>query len=467
MDLDGNQVLSGAGLRINGRSSHEFGGRGDPMEQFGGRDMVAVTHAFGEALIYYRHTSPRTGMVVPKVGLLKSVISAGVPLVLGAGYELASASRVSEPSCEENRVTASGIRTRRDIRAFVRCAAEYIALQGEEEAYRAFHNDARWRHDSDLYYVFVNLLGPTPERFISGTAVFPPQPFREGASRVLVDNFGTDYYYELHRVLRDMDEGWLHYAFTNFQAGISEPKSSYVVEVDWNGQRAAVGAGLYLHDLPGSCPVADVNAAALEADPSEGRLREFVRCAAFEAESRGYFAQATLAFDPRWRSGSIYVFGVDMHGNTLFSGGLDGSRSGMHGSELSQIRDQMSGHQDRASVAEVFGEALLHYTAQNPSTNMPERKVTFVRPGDGTRAPDSGGRRILCGLAHGPDAAATGAAEEWSRPAEASINPSLPTGEALRGRVASDRAAGRSRSGRNLGSCCCHSHGQAPLPGCR
>ena len=376
MDLEGNQVLTGHGLRVNGKSLHEFGGKSDPMDQFGGRDMVAVGDAFGEALIYYRNRDPRTGGMQPKVGMLKRVVSHGVALVLGAGYELRSEMMVSKPSCDENRVTARGIRTRRDIQAFVRCAAEYIELHGEEEAYRAFHNDERWRHDDDLYYVFVNLLAPTTERFISGTAVFPPQPFREGTSRELVDNFGTDYYYELHRVLRDADEGWLHYAFTNFNAGRSEPKSSYVVEVDWNGHRAAVGAGIYLHDLPGACPggAGEVNAAALEADPSEQRLREFVRCAAFEVESQGYFAGATLASDPRWKSDSIYVLGVDMHGNTLFSGDRGRSRSAMRQSELSP-----AGGQDRVSVGDAFGEALLHYTAQNPSTNTPERKVTFVK----------------------------------------------------------------------------------------
>lgn len=375
MDLEGNQVLTGNGVRINGKALHEFGGKSDPMDQFSGRDMVAVGDAFGEALIYYRGRNPKTGAIQPKVGMLKRVVSHGVPLVLGAGYELGSEPAVREPSCDENRVTARGIRTRRDLQAFVRCAAEYIELHGEEEAYRAFHNDERWRHDDDLYYVFVNFLAPTPEQFISGTAVFPPESFREGASRELVDNFGTDYYYELHRVLRDVDEGWLHYAFTNFSAGRSEPKSSYVVEVDWNGRRAAVGAGIYLHDLPGTCPSgeAEVNAAALEADPNEQRLRDFVRCAAFEVESQGYFAGATLAHDPRWKGDSIYVFGVDVHGNTLFSGDR-GSRSGMRASELSP-----AGGQDRVSVGDAFGEALLHYTARNPSTKMPERKVTFVK----------------------------------------------------------------------------------------
>ena len=50
------------------------------------------------------------------------------------------------------------------------------------------------------------------------------------------------------------------------------------------------------------------------------RLKEFVRCAALELESEGYFATRALSTDPRWRSRSIYVFGLDTYGNTLFRG---------------------------------------------------------------------------------------------------------------------------------------------------
>ena len=50
------------------------------------------------------------------------------------------------------------------------------------------------------------------------------------------------------------------------------------------------------------------------------RLAEFVRCAAMELESQGYFAVQTLSRDRRWRSRSIYLFGLDTYGNTLFSG---------------------------------------------------------------------------------------------------------------------------------------------------
>ena len=38
-----------------------------------------------------------------------------------------------------------------------------------------------------------------------------------------------------------------------------------------------------------------------------------------ELETAGYFGLVSLSTDPRWRSHSIYLFGVDMYGNTLFT----------------------------------------------------------------------------------------------------------------------------------------------------
>lgn len=67
-----------------------------------------------------------------------------------------------------------------------------------------------------------------------------------------------------------------------------------------------------------------------------------------------------------------------MHGNSLFSGDLAGRRSAMRTSELS-LAGQVSGGQDRVSVGDAFGEALLHYTAQNPFTDIAGPKVTFVK----------------------------------------------------------------------------------------
>lgn len=377
MDLAGNQVLTGNRVRVNGNALHEWGIGNTLMEQFGGRDIVAVGDTFGEALIYYRGRDPVTGAVQPKVGFLKRVVSHGVPLIVGAGYRLGSESAVAKADCKDNTVSARGIRTRKDIEAFVRCAAQYVQEHGTEEARRAFHEDARWRHGP--YYLFVDLVAEPDEAPLSHIAVFPPRPAWEGTSQTLVDNFGTDYFHELHRVMTFADSGWLHYSFTNFLTGKSEPKSSYVVEIEWDSHRAVVGAGIYLRDLPGTCYSEEVNAAALEAKPSEDKLQELVRCAAAEIESQGYFSKGTLGSDPRWNSGPIYVFALDEHGGALFSGDPLGRPSGQGLSEISPLGSEPFGGRDVVAAATGFGEAFLYYSARDPSTGMSARKVALAK----------------------------------------------------------------------------------------
>ena len=98
---------------------------------------------------------------------------------------------------------------------------------------------------------------------------------------------------------------------------VAEPVVTTEKGIDWDGTPASIGAGIYRADLPGTCEPGEVHAPGLEADPSNLRLAEFVRCAAMELESQGYFATRTLSGDPRWSRGSIYVFGLDTYGNTL------------------------------------------------------------------------------------------------------------------------------------------------------
>lgn len=377
MDLSGNQVVSGNPVRVNGRALHEWGGKSDPTDQFGGRDMVSVADTFGEAVIYYMGLDPRTGRDQAKVAVLKRAVAHGVPLIVGAAYPRASGSDAGEPPCEDHMVTAPGIRNRRDVQAYVRCAAEYVMEHGEEEAYRAFHEDTRWRHGQ--YYIFVNLISQPGGEPVSSAPVFPPNPDDEHKFRVLVDNFGTDYFFELHRVMSHGRSAWLHYSFTNFVTGRSEPKSTYVVEIDWNGQRAVVGAGIYDPALPGTCYGESVNAALLEADPSESTLQKLVRCAATAFATQGYFGTVTLESDRRWREGSIYLFGLDTHGNALFSGAARHGGSDATGSELRPDGADPFGGRDFVRVGDIFGEAFVYYRAPNPASGMSEVKTSLIK----------------------------------------------------------------------------------------
>ena len=283
----------------------------------------------------------------------------------------------AEPlSCADRSITASAVRTPEDVQAFVQCAYEFVREVGFEEARRAFHEDERWQHGP--YYVFVDGIAKSGEGSIP--YVYPPAPSREGSAwGSLVDNFGNDIVSELDRIMSIVDSGWLYYAFLNPATGNDEPKASYVKRIDWDGNPAVIGAGIYRRDIPGTCESEEVNAGGLEAAPSKERLQEFVRCAAMELESQGYFAIRALSSDPRWRSRSIYVFGLDTYGYTLFSGDPYSQWYGIIAPELNDHLDGPFGGRDVVSVGDAFGEIFLYYSTRNFATGMLQRKVTFVK----------------------------------------------------------------------------------------
>ncbi len=107
----------------------------------------------------------------------------------------------------------------------------------------------------------------------------------------------------------------------------------------------------------------------------------------------GYFASISLSADPRWRQDSVYVFGVDGNGNTLFSGDpyrWGGWTLGGTDSELTSLEDR-----DDLSVADAFGETFLYYMARNPATGMQQRKVVFVKRSRHLRPADPDRLRLL------------------------------------------------------------------------
>ena len=292
-----------------------------------------------------------------------------IPLAVG----LVSPALAVEDSCADRSIAASAVQTPQDVKALVQCAYEYVQEMGTEEARRAFHEDERWK--SGPIYVFVGELTPVPGA--ARALVQPPDPSVEGRPwGFLRDDFGNDLMSEFYRIGSHFGGGWIYYAFTNPATGEIEPKASYFRTIDWEGIPAAIGAGIYRRDLPGTCRSQEVSAAWLDADPSEARLQELVRCAAMELDSMGYFASVSLASDPRWRSGSVYLFGLDTYGYTLFSGS---PANPVLGSELSSVYIDSFGGRDVLKVADAFGETFLYYSNRNPATNRWQRKVTFVK----------------------------------------------------------------------------------------
>ena len=274
-------------------------------------------------------------------------------------------------SCADKSIAASAVRTQEDIQAFVQCAYQFVQEVGFAEARRAFNEDERWK--SGPIYIFVS--GVTTLSDQAQLFVFPPDRPREGSSLGLViDTFGHDYYKEQHRIVSGFGEGWIFYSFPNQATDQDEPKATYIKGIDWEGNAAAIGAGVHRRDLPGTCQREEVNAVQLDEHPSSQRLQEFVQCVTMELEATRYFGLVSLSTDPHCWPHSIYLFGVDMYGNTLFTGNPYNWGMGISPSELTTIAVR-----DDVAVAEAFGETFLYYTSVNPSNGMPQRKVSFVK----------------------------------------------------------------------------------------
>ena len=280
-------------------------------------------------------------------------------------------------SCADRSITAGGVRAEGDVQAFVRCAYEYVQNMGVAEAKRAFHEDAHWK--SGPIYVFVDEV--TSVAGAARALVFPPDATREGVQwGLLADSFGTDIIAEITRVANSAGEGWVYYAFTNPETGMTEPKISYVKKIDWSGTPAVIGAGVYRRDLPGTCRMDEVNAANLAANPSKEGLREFVRCAAMELESNGFAGIRTLSTDARWRDGLTYLFGVDTRGKSVFTG-YPVAQARVLPVELptSSSGSTVFGGRDVVAVADTFGETFLYYPSLNPMGGAEQTKVVFVK----------------------------------------------------------------------------------------
>ncbi len=355
MDMMGNQLMTSNRLSVGGRIRHEWGERGRILDRFGGRDVLSIADSFGESYIYYNHVNPVTLRQERKVGMLKRVVSQGVPVFVGSGYYPSLGAAAQDPQCEDDYIAAGAVQTRRDLRALVNCAAEYISERGPEEAYRSFHEDPRW--DDENSYVFVRLLERDEVR--SQLVAYPPDATREGIPGEALHDVPTgvvgDYLRELHRLTDDFDSGWLHYYFTNWETGMLEPKTTYVVEVDWRGQAAAVAAGIIEPDLPGTCPEAQVNAATLDANQTPSNLRAFVRCAAFEVEEWGHFAAPILSRGSRWTSPGSHVVAIDVASNDVLFSGEE------YSIPFASFLQQAFGPRDVVRMVDVFGEAHWYY----------------------------------------------------------------------------------------------------------
>lgn len=276
--------------------------------------------------------------------------------------------------CDDNPITARAVHTRWDVEAFVQCAYEFAKEVGFEEAKRAFHEDERWF--SGEIFVFVDQLAQSGEDSLS--LVYPPDPTKVGTLWGAFPSFGSDLSTEQYRVATNFGRGWIYYEAGSHVTGLQGPKATYLIRMEWDGYDAAIAAGIYPPDIPGTCRPEDVNAQSLGNHPSNRKLEEFVNCAAHRVESTGYFAKAELESSTRWTEGSVYVFVLDLAGNQIFTGNRVRVNSvALH--EWGGAHSKQFFGREMISIADKFGETYLYYRTLNPSTGLVQSKITFVK----------------------------------------------------------------------------------------
>ena len=224
------------------------------------------------------------------------------------------------------------------------------------------------------------------------TLVHAANPSLEGRIRMpLIDNFGNEFFAEQERLVNSYGGGWLYYTRTNPATGGNEPKASYVEAIDWDGSPAAIGAGIYMRDLPGTCSPDEVNAAALEAEPGAERLQELVRCAAYRFEEAGYFAAFELQNNPRWRSGSIYLFVLNSRGMQYFSS----NPVTINGVAAEEWSGSLFMERDVASPAAAFDESTLLLRRLESGERQRAAQGCFRQARHGRRRGSAGRLRLL------------------------------------------------------------------------
>ena len=132
---------------------------------FGGRNVIGVGDAFGEAFLYYASPNPIDGTAGTKVGFVKRVVVYGLPMLVGSGF-LASAAHEGEGTGGEEGESGTQYdisETAREIRSGVELILSY------NRTLRSFIGSVRNTTQQPVGRVRVEVhlsngveLGPTP-----------------------------------------------------------------------------------------------------------------------------------------------------------------------------------------------------------------------------------------------------------------------------------------------------------------
>lgn len=279
----------------------------------------------------------------------------------------ASATPVAaQTPCDSHAGRLADLNSREELKAFVHCAAAHVEMVGWEQAARDFEGD-QWL-DGPIYLFASTLDGTT--LFSPGTDANPGDSLWE-----LRDSDGVAVVQEQARIARDFGGGYVYYRLENIQSGAEEPKLSYVLQLDYQGEPAFIGAGLHPQDTHGTCPADTVRASLVY---TEQDIETFVGCAAHHLQRNGLQALHDFNSDPRWISGPSYLFFYDLE--SLFAV-LNAGQPHLVGTDRSGSTDP-DGVKITQEIQRILGshdDGYVYYRFRNPATDEEGRKITYAR----------------------------------------------------------------------------------------
>ncbi|MDD9955423.1 MAG: cache domain-containing protein [Anaerolineaceae bacterium] len=280
----------------------------------------------------------------------------------------ASATPVAaQTPCDSHAGRLADLNSREELKAFVHCAAAHVEMVGWEQAAQDFGGH-QWL-DGPIY-LFASTLDGTM-LFSPGTDYIPGESLWE-----LRDSEGVAVVQEQARIARDFGGGYVYYRLENIQSGAEEPKLSYVLQLDYQGEPAFIGAGLHPQDTHGTCPADTVRASLVY---TEQDIETFVGCAAHHLQRNGLQALHDFNSDPRWSSGPTYLFLYDLEDAfAVFNAGQP--------QVVGTIRDTSAYAEGRIAVVPEMQRILhshddsyIYYRFRNPATDEEGRKITYAR----------------------------------------------------------------------------------------
>ncbi|MCY4525956.1 MAG: cache domain-containing protein, partial [Anaerolineaceae bacterium] len=169
--------------------------------------------------------------------------------------------------------------------------------------------------------------------------------------------------------------GYAYYRFTSRITGQEEPKVSYIMQLERDGEPVGLGAGYHPRDTHATCSPDVVRASLVY---NERDVERFVACAEYHLQRQGLQALNDFNSDPRWISGPTYLFFYDL--GSAFAV-LNAGQPHLVGTDRSGSTDPdgVKITQEMQRILASHDDGYVYYRFRNPATEVEGRKTTYVR----------------------------------------------------------------------------------------